>query len=139
MLREPGERLDRRAREVIGAALEVHRILGPGFSEGVYEAALAIELTQRSIPFQRQVPLTVQYKGIRVGEWRADLLIDDALVVELKAVERLADVHVAQLVSYLKAVNLRLGLLINFDVALLKNGIRRVIQSNLQLGSPRST
>jgi GxxExxY protein len=126
---EPGERLDGLARDVIGAALEVHRVLGPGFPESVYEGALALELQRRSIPFERQVSMAVRYKGSCVGEGRADLLVGGALVVELKSVERLADVHVAQVVAYLKAVDCHLGLLINFDVARLREGIRRVVQS----------
>jgi GxxExxY protein len=130
MLWEPGERLDGLARDVIGAALAVHRTLGPGFPEGIYEDALALELKERSIPFERQVSLAVQYKGSCVGEWRADLLVGGALVVELKAVEQLATVHVAQVVAYLKAIDCRLGLLINFDVPVLREGIRRVVQSS---------
>ena len=75
MLQEPGERLDGFARDVIGAALEVHRCLGPGFPQGVYERALALELAERGVPFERQVSLAVQYKGNCVGEWRVDLLV----------------------------------------------------------------
>ena len=130
MLQEPGERLDGFARDVIGAALEVHRCLGPGFPQGVYERALALELAERGVPFERQVSLAVQYKGNCVGEWRVDLLVGGALVVELKSVEQLAAVHVAQLVAYLKAIDCRLGLLINFDVPLLRDGIHRVVQSS---------
>jgi GxxExxY protein len=129
MLAEPDERTNRLAKEVVDAAVEVHRVLGPGFSEGIYEGALAEELARRSIPFERQVPLPVRYKEVCVGEGRADLLVGRALIVELKAVEQLAAVHVAQLISYLKAADCRLGLLINFDVDLLRKGIRRVVQS----------
>lgn len=129
MLAEPNERTNRLAKDVVGAALEVHRVLGPGFSESIYEGALAEELTRRSIPFERQVPLPVRYKDVRVGEGRADLLVGGTLVVELKAVEQLVPVHVAQVISYLKAAGCRLGLLINFDVELLRNGVRRVVES----------
>ncbi len=132
MLAEPDERTNRLAKDVVDAALEVHRLLGPGFTEGIYENALAEELTRRSIPFERQVALPVRYKDVCVGVGRADLVVGRALVVELKAVEQFAAVHVAQLISYLKASNYRLGLLINFDVDLLRNGIRRVVQSRPQ-------
>lgn len=119
--------LDRLSYRVIGAALEVHRVLGPGFLESIYEAALCIELTRSGIPFSRQVPISVQYKGESVGDARLDLLIDDLLIVELKAVECLAPIHVAQVLSYLKTTDLWLGLLINFNVPALRDGIRRVI------------
>ncbi len=132
MLAEPDERTNRLAKHVIDAAIEVHRLLGPGFSEGIYEGALAEELTRRSIPFERQLVLPVRYKEVCVGAGRVDLLVGGALIVELKAVEQLATVHVAQLISYLKVSNCCLGLLINFDVDLLRNGIRRVVQSRHQ-------
>lgn len=128
-LLEPHERLDGLARAVVDAALEVHKLLGPGFAESVYEEALAVELSRREIPFERQVPLIVKYKGFCVGEGRADLLVGGELIVELKSVEQLAAVHVAQVISYLKAFERPLGLLITFNVALLKNGIRRVVNS----------
>jgi GxxExxY protein len=112
----------------IGAAIEVHRILGPGFPESVYEQALAIELDHRRIPFQRQHVFTVVYKGEIVGSGRADFLIADALVLELKSVERLTAVHGAQVMAYLNALNLRLGLVMNFNSAVLKGGIQRVVR-----------
>jgi GxxExxY protein len=124
---EPSVELDELAHRVIGAAIEVHCILGPGFLESVYEDALCVELTLRDIEFGRQVPVGVQYKGQRVGEARLDLLVGEKLVVELKAVEGLAPIHVAQVLSYLKATRLQLGLLISFNVTLLRHGIRRVI------------
>src|SRR5437868_771781 len=93
---EPSERLDELARAVIGAALEVHRTLGPGFLEAVYEEALAVELGLRDIPFSRQYPIAVGYKGQQVGESRLDLLIDCELIVELKAVDMLMQIHTAQ-------------------------------------------
>jgi GxxExxY protein len=114
---------------VIGAAMEVHRNLGPGFLESVYEEALCIELSLRRLAFQRQVPIGVTYKGHTVGEGRVDLLVANQLVVELKAVEVLLPVHQAQVISYLKATGHRLGLLINFNVPILKSGIKRVILS----------
>jgi GxxExxY protein len=101
--------------------------VGPGFPEFVYEEALAVELELRGIPFQRQVPIALKYKGFEIGDGRLDLLVEGSLVVELKAVESLAPIHVAQLLSYLKATGLSLGLLINFNVRLLKHGVRRVV------------
>jgi GxxExxY protein len=126
---EPDERLDSLARAVVDAALEVHKVLGPGFAELVYEEALAVELNRRAIPFERQVPLTIKYKGFCVGEGRVDLLVGGELIVELKSVEQLAGVHVAQVISYLKAFDRPLGLLITFNVRLLKSGVRRIVLS----------
>jgi GxxExxY protein len=124
---EPSTELDELAYAVIGAAIEVHRLLGPGFLESVYEEALCVELTLRGIRFARQLPIGVQYKGQKVGEARLDLVVDDSLVVELKAVEGVAPIHVAQILSYLKATRLRLGLLISFNVTTLRRGVKRVI------------
>ena len=126
-LREPDVELDRWAHDVVGAALEVHRTLGPGFLESIYEEALCIELISRAIPFRRQVPVAVQYKGRLIGQGQLDLLIGDRLIVELKAVEVPAPIHGVQLRSYLKATGFTLGLLINFNVPLLQQGIRRII------------
>lgn len=130
-LLEPNQRLDSLARAVVDSALEVHKTLGPGFLESIYEEALAVELSRRAIPFERQVPLTVKYKGYSVGEGRVDLLVDGELIVELKSVEMLAAVHVAQVISYLKAFGRPLGLLITFNVKLLRTGVRRVVLSRL--------
>ena len=126
---EPSGHLDSLAFRVIGAAIGVHRLLGPGFLESVYEEALCIELALRGLPFTRQVPIGVTYKGNRVGEARLDLVVADCLVVELKAVDCIAPIHVAQVLSYLKATRLRLGLLITFNVPVLRRGITRVIWS----------
>ena len=112
---------------VIGAAMEVHRILGPGLLESIYEEALGVELSLLKIPFRRQVVVGVEYKGRLIGEGRIDMLVADRLIVELKVVEHLAPIHLAQLLSYLKAAKLRLGLLITFNVPALRLGIRRVI------------
>ncbi|WP_437774925.1 GxxExxY protein [Sorangium sp. So ce1097] len=114
-------------RQVIGAAIEVHRVLGPGFLESVYEEALGVELSLQRIPFRRQVVIGVDYKGRVVGEGRVDMLVADRLLVELKAVEHLAPIHVAQLLSYLKATKLRHGLLVTFNVPALRLGIKRVV------------
>lgn len=115
------------AHAVIGAAIEVHRVLGPGYLEAFYEQALCVELARRKVPFSRQVPLAVNYKGCRVGEARLDLVVGARLIVELKVTEGIAPIHIAQLSSYLKATKLQLGLLITFNVDVLRNGIRRVI------------
>jgi GxxExxY protein len=98
----------------VGAALEVHRQLGPGFLEVVYERALEHELTLRQIPFSRQVTFQVRHKGIAVGKYRADLIVDDKLIVEIKASSNLIPVHQAQALNYLKATGLRLAILFNF-------------------------
>jgi GxxExxY protein len=126
---EPDADLDRLAHEVINAAMEVHRILGPGFLESIYEEALCVELGLRSVPFQRQVPLPLTYKGVAIGQSRLDLLVQTKLIVEIKTVDTLAPIHKAQAISYLKATGHRLALLINFNAALLKDGIKRVILS----------
>jgi GxxExxY protein len=112
---------------VIGAAIEVHRTLGPGFLESVYELALAIELEHRGIPFVRQVPIELGYRGRPVGEGRIDMIVDRTLVLELKAVEKIISLYEQQLLSYLKVTDLRLGLLINFNVGVLTQGVRRVV------------
>jgi|SRR5437764_15243026 len=112
---------------VIGAAIEVHRHLGPGLLESTYEACLAHELAEAGIVIQRQKPLPVLYKGIRLDiGYRIDLVVEDRLIVELKSVERLDRVHTSQMLSYLKLSGYRLGLLINFNVPQLKQGIRRI-------------
>ncbi len=123
----PSLYLDRLAHSVIGAALAVHRALGPGFLESVYESALSIELRFRLIPFKTQVPIPLYYRDHVIGESRLDLVIDNLLIVELKSVELFAPIHTAQLISYLRASKCKLGLLINFNVPILKQGIRRVI------------
>lgn len=128
-MKEPSAELDRLAHAVIGAAIEVHRVLGPGFLESVYEEALCVELKLSGIPYERQAVVAVDYKGHAVGESRLDLLIGGALIVELKAVDALAPIHSAQLISYLKATGRPLGLLINFNVPTLKEGIRRIVLS----------
>jgi GxxExxY protein len=126
---EPDEKLDQLARAIIDAALEVHRHLGPGYLESIYEEALAVELALRDLPFVRQIPIPVQYKGQPVGQGRLDFLVDNTLVVELKAVEVLLPVHKAQVISYLKATGHQLGLLMNFNVPVLGQGIQRIIYS----------
>jgi GxxExxY protein len=128
---EPDAELDLLATRVIEAAVEVHRRLGPGFLESVYEEALAIEFKERKIPFIRQPGVEVEYRGVRVGEGRMDFMVGGRLIVELKAVETLAPIHSAQLLSYLRMTGKRLGLLINFNVEVLKRGVKRIINSDL--------
>ena len=118
---------DRQARTVIGAAIEVHRHLGPGFLESIYEEALCVELNLRRVPFRRQVPIPIRYKCHQIAQTKVDLLVGTELVIELKAVTGLLPIHVAQLFSYLKAGPFQLGLLINFNVSVLREGIRRLI------------
>ena len=128
---EPERIVDELAHEVIGCAIEVHRHLGPGFLESVYEEALAIEFRMRGIPYERQKVIAVSYKDSPVGEGRLDFLVGGRLVVELKAVEALAPIHRAQVISYLRATCLQLGLLFNFNVPLLKDGFQRIVCSRL--------
>ena len=105
----------------------MHRELGPGFLESTYAKALAIELTRRNIQFVQEAPIHLSYKGESIGEGRIDLLAEDRLIVELKAIEKLAPIHHAQVMSYLKITQKTLGLLINFNVEVLRDGIKRII------------
>lgn len=111
---------------IIGAAMEVHRILGPGFVESVYEEALAHEFDLRDIPYERQVKLAVRYKEIIAGEFRADFLVDEKIVAELKATKALTEVDEAQLLNYLKGTGYRVGLLLNFGTPSLEHR-RRIV------------
>lgn len=113
---------------IIGAAIEVHRYLGPGLLESAYEECLCHELALRKIPFKRQYPLPVSYKGKNLDcGYRIDLLVRDEVVVELKAVEKLLLIHEAQTLTYLKLGGWYVGLLLNFNVPILKNGIKRLV------------
>lgn len=114
--------------KIIGAAIEVHKYWGPGLFESIYEKSLAIELEERGIPFNRQVELELSYKGVSLGEdFRLDLIIGDKVVVELKVVKELAPIHEAQLLTYMKLTNCKVGLLLNFNVPILKKGIKRLV------------
>jgi GxxExxY protein len=113
--------------QTIGCAIEVHRALGPGYLEGVYGDAMAIELDHRGLKFGREVPVSVKYRDQHLRIHRLDLVVDGKVLVELKSVERLDSVHQSQVVSYLRASKLQIGLLINFNVAILKTGLRRVV------------
>jgi GxxExxY protein len=113
--------------QVIGCAIEVHRHLGPGLLESTYEEAMCIELAERGLRFVRQLPVPIHYKGHLLGDYRLDLLIEDTAVVEIKSVERYDPVFQAQLLTYLRATNKRVGLLINFNSRLLHDGVKRVV------------
>jgi GxxExxY protein len=113
---------------VIGAAIDVHRALGPGLLESAYEACLTYELLDRGLSLERQKALPVRYRGLHIDcGYRIDLLVEDLVIVELKAVERLSPVHEAQLLTYLRLSGYRVGLLMNFNTALLKHGIKRMV------------
>ena len=128
--RELGEDMYRLTGEVIGAAIEVHRVLGPGFLEEVYHKALKVEFEMRGIPHKSKHPVAVTYKGHPIGEGQLDFLIGDVLIIELKAVQNLAPIHESQVMSYLKMTKHPLALLINFNVPILKQGIKRIILSS---------
>jgi len=114
--------------KVIGAAIEVHRVLGPGLLESAYEECLCWELAQRGVSFRRQVPLPIAYKGIKLdADYRVDVVVADELIVELKTVDIILPVHEAQLLTYLRLSSLRKGLLLNFHTAVLKQGIKRMV------------
>jgi len=110
---------------IIAAAIEVHRALGPGLLEGIYEAALCIELEERGIKFARQVDIPAKYKGRSLGTYRVDLIVEDLVVVEVKSVAHVLPVIEAQLITYLRLTGKRVGLIINFNTRLLKDGIVR--------------
>lgn len=121
------EQLDRISESIIGAAIAVHRALGPGLLESAYEACLAFELADRGHKVERQKELPVTYRGVTLDcGYRLDLVVDDAVVVEMKAVDTVLPIHRAQLLSYLKLSGHKLGLLINFHVRLLKDGVTRL-------------
>jgi GxxExxY protein len=116
--------------KIIGAAIEVHKTIGPGLLESAYEECLCRELTLRGIPFERQKPLPVEYKGYKLDcGYRLDLLVAEAVVVEIKACEAIAPIHEAQVLTYLKLGGWTVGLLVNFNVPVLRNGIRRVVSN----------
>lgn len=115
-------------KEIIGAAIEVHRELGPGLLESAYEECLCFELSTRGIAFRQQVELPVEFKTVRLNcGYRIDLLVKEKVIVELKCVEALNDLHKAQLLTYLKLSRLKIGLLLNFNVPLMKDGIVRMV------------
>jgi GxxExxY protein len=124
------QRKDEITGEIIGAAIEVHRELGPGLLESAYEQCLCHELTLRGLRFQRQVEVPVVYKGIRLDcGYRIDVIVEDSVIVELKTVDKLLPIHEAQLLTYLKLFGRQLGLLLNFNVPVLKDGIKRMVNN----------
>ena len=135
-----GENLNRITESIISAAIEVHRALGPGLLESAYEACLIFELAQRGLKVEQQKPLPVVYREVKLDcGYRLDLLVEEAVIVEVKAVERLMPIHQAQLLSYLKLSGCKVGLLINFNIKVLKDGIRRVVNDFPDsLRSPRA-
>ena len=118
--------LNRLSAQVIGCAIAVHRELGPGLLESAYEAAFCIELAHQRLQFLRQLASPIAYRGQLVGAYRLDFLVEDAVVVELKSVERLEYVYVSQMLTYLKSTGKRLGLILNFNVPVMKAGVKRV-------------
>ncbi len=121
---------DEASREIIGAAIEVHRQLGPGLLESVYEDCLEHEFVLRHTPYERQKKIPILYKGAPVGDGlRLDFLVGGLVVVELKAVEALVPVHTAQMITYLKLTGCRLGLILNFNVPVMRDGIKRIARN----------
>lgn len=115
-------------REIIGAAIEVHRALGPGLLESAYEECLCRELSLRGFSYERQKAVPVEYKGVKLDcGYRLDIVVSESVVLELKACDRLKRIHQAQLLTYLKLTGVRYGLLINFNVPVLKDGIKRMV------------
>ena len=127
------DRLNEITEAIIGAAIEVHRVLGPGLLESAYEACLAFELAQRGLRVEQQKPLPVVYREVKLDAgYRLDLVVEDTVIVEIKAVDRLERIHEAQLLSYLRLSGYRIGLLINFNVTLLKNGLKRIVNGSFE-------
>ena len=119
---------DTLSKEIIGAAIEVHRNLGPGLLESAYEECLCRELAICDIAFERQKPLAVSYKGVKLDcGYRLDIVVGGLIILELKAVDQIEPIHEAQLLTYLKLSNLKLGILINFNVPILRDGIKRIV------------
>ena len=117
--------------KIIGLAMRVHRTLGPGLLESLYETCLCFELAQAGIPIRRQVPIAVTWRGMRIpGGYRADVIVDDIVLVEIKAVERLLPVHVAQTLTYLRLSECEVALLLNFNEIRLKDGLKRFVRSH---------
>jgi GxxExxY protein len=122
------QELDLITRKIIGAAISVHRVLGPGLLESAYETCLMFELTQLGLKVEQQKPLPVTYRSVQLDcGYRLDLVVESAVIVEVKSVEQLAPIHEAQLLSYLRLSGLNVGLLINFNVRVLKDGVKRMV------------
>jgi GxxExxY protein len=121
------DEINKLTEKIIGCAIEIHRNLGPGLLEATYEAALCVEMDLVGLKYQRQIVFPVVYKGRSIGEYRLDLMVEDAVVVEIKSVERFDPVFEAQVLTYLRVTGKKIGLLINFNSRLLKDGIKRYI------------
>ena len=135
---EPGRPDDPLSEQIIGSCIEVHRHLGPGLLESAYEECLCHELSLRDLAFRRQVEVPVLYKGISLDcRYRLDVLVDERIVVEVKAIERVVAVHTAQLLTYLKLTELEVGLLVNFNVPFLSQGLRGLTHQKCSLRAPR--
>jgi GxxExxY protein len=119
--------LNKITEKIIGCAIEAHKILGPGLLESIYEKAICYEFERNNIKFKNQVTVPIVYKDKMLGEHRLDILVENEVIVELKAVDRIEPVFSAQVLSYLRLTNKKLGLLINFNVPVLKDGIKRII------------
>ena len=114
-------------QQILKCAIEVHRHLGPGLLESIYESALCLELTAAGLIFKRQIGIPLYYKGSLLSEHRPDLVVADSVIIEVKSVERFERIHTAQMLTYLRVTGLRVGLVLNFNTALLTHGVRRVI------------
>jgi GxxExxY protein len=124
------DKLDQITGRIIGAAIEVHKTLGPGLLESAYEACLAYELRQLGYKVEQQKPLPIIYKDVKLDcGYRLDMVVEDLVIIEIKAIEQLAPIHDAQVISYLRLADKRVGLLINFHVSLLKNGVKRIVNN----------
>jgi len=121
------EETEARIEQIIGCGIRVHRELGPGFLESVYRNAFCVELEHSEVPFEREKPVVIRYRGLQVATHRIDLVIWQSVVVELKALKNVEEIHTAQLLSYLRATGLKVGLIMNFNGTTLKAGLRRVI------------
>lgn len=121
------EKLNKITERIIGCCIEVHKNLGPGLLESIYEKALCYEFQLNDIEYKKQLTIPIIYKGVNLGEQRIDILVKDKIIIELKAVDRIDPVFEAQLLSYLRLTNKKMGLLINFNVPVLYKGIKRII------------
>ncbi|MBW1824776.1 MAG: GxxExxY protein [Deltaproteobacteria bacterium] len=124
------ERLNKITETIIGVAINVHRALGPGLLESAYEACMVYDLAQAGLKIEQQKPLPIVYRGVKLEcAYRLDLMVENEVIVEIKSVEKLLPIHQAQLMSYLKLSDCKVGLLINFNVKILRNGIKRVVNN----------
>ncbi len=122
------DRVEKIAAEIVDAAVQIHQSLGPGLLETVYQSCLCYELSSRKIPFKTEVDVPIIYKNVRLDSgFRLDILVDDSIVLELKSVEKIIPIHEAQLLTYLKLTNTRLGFILNFNVPIMKQGTKRMI------------